>query len=141
MSTIKIVTDSGAQINRNELMRNHITIINLPITIDGHLYGYVNQMSPQKFVELLNRSKDRPVIGKVNADNLKELYDQLGADGSQILSIHLSSRLTNTYKIAKAAAAKSSAQVTVVDSEVTASGLAYQVETAEKLVRQGKSLE
>ncbi len=141
MTNIKIVTDSGAAISQNAVLNHNINVIKLPIYKNKQLFGYVNEMSTQKFVQLLNNTHTDLTIGQPDEDSLVNLYNDLGQDGSQILSIHLSSALTNTYEIAKKAAQRSHSHVTVVDSEVTAAGLAYQVENAAKDISKDLSID
>lgn len=62
----------------------------------------------------------------------------MGEDGSQILSIHLSDKMSSSYNNAKTAASKSTTDVTVLNSQVTAAGLAYQVLKAAKMIKEGK---
>ncbi|MFT8399759.1 MAG: DegV family protein [Lentilactobacillus diolivorans] len=140
MSNIKIVTDSAIHLSPADIHNYHIHVMNPPILVDGKLYGYVNKISSEKFLQLYNQSTKKPVIGQVSVDKLVKTYDELGADGSQILSIHLSDKLTDTYANAVKAAKKTNSLVTVLNSQVTAAGLAYQVTTAAKDIQTGKPL-
>ncbi|WP_268913430.1 DegV family protein [Lentilactobacillus sp. SPB1-3] len=127
MTNIKIVTDSAASLSPSTIKDLDITIIDLPIFINGNLYGSVNNIPSDKFLHLLGHCTTTPTIGPANVKDLTNLYDELGRDGSQIISIHLSSSLTSTFKTAQVAAKASKSYVSVLDSRATSSGLAYQV--------------
>ncbi|GAD16875.1 DegV family protein [Lentilactobacillus otakiensis] len=140
MTKIKIVTDSAAHLSSADIRAYDIHVLNPPILMDGKLFGYVNKISSEKYLQLFEKCSNKPVIGDISVAELTDTYNQLGEDGSQILSIHLSDKLSSTYHNAKTAASKSSSEVTVVNSQVTAAGLAYQVLEAAKMVTAGKSI-
>ncbi|MFT8995241.1 DegV family protein [Lentilactobacillus hilgardii] len=140
MHNIKIVTDSAAHLSPNDINHYHITVMNSPILINGKVFGYFNKISSEKFMQMFDDDGRAPIIGEISVEALTHTYDELGADGSQILSIHLSDTLSNTYKNAKSAAAKSTSQVTVINSRVTAAGLAYQVMTAAETIAKGQRM-
>lgn len=141
MNQIKIVTDSAAHLSAADIRAYEIHVLNPPILMDGKLFGYVNKISSEKYLQLFEQCSNKPQIGDITVDELTQKYDALGEDGSQILSIHLSDKLSNTYHNAKIAAGKSASQVTVVNSQVTAAGLSYQVIEAAKLSAGGKSIQ
>lgn len=140
MNQIKLVTDSAAHLSKADLQAYGISVLNPPIVMDGKLFGYVNKISSEKFLQLFDQCSNKPVIGDISVGEITRLYNELGADGSQILSIHLSDKLSNTYANTRTAASKSTSQVTVVNSQVTAAGLSYQVLEAAKLIVAGKSI-
>lgn len=65
----------------------------------------------------------QPAIGK-----FIDLYDELGADGSEIISIHMTSGLSGTYQTALQASQMTKSNVTVIDSKSISYGLGYQVQ-------------
>ncbi|MFT8765826.1 MAG: DegV family protein, partial [Lentilactobacillus hilgardii] len=131
---------SAAHLSPNDINHYHITVMNSPILINGKVFGYVNKISSEKFMQMFDDDGRAPIIGEISVEALTHTYDELGADGSQILSIHLSDTLSNTYKNAKSAATKSTSQVTVINSRVTAAGLAYQVMTAAEAIAKGQRM-
>jgi DegV family protein with EDD domain len=140
MNRIKIVTDSAVHLSPADIHHYQIKVMNPPILIDGKLFGYVNQIKSEKFLQLFEKCSVKPVIGDLSVPELVATYDELGKDGSQILSIHLSDKLTRSYQNATLAAAQSNSDVTVINSEVTAAGLAYQVLAAAKWADQGETV-
>lgn len=140
MTNIKIVTDSAAHLASADIRAYDIHVLNPPILMDGKLFGYVNKISSEKYLQLFEKCSNKPEIGDISVAELTDTYNQLGEDGSQILSIHLSDKLSSTYHRAKTAASKALSDVTVINSQVTAAGLAYQVQEAAKMVAAGKSI-
>ncbi len=66
-----------------------------------------------------------------------ELYDRLGEDGSEVISIHMTKGLSGTVEAARQASNLSSSKVTVIDSDFTDQGLSFQVIQATKLAQVG----
>lgn len=140
MKSIKIVTDSAVHLSPADVHNYGIKVLNPPILIDGKLFGYVNKITSEKFLQLFDKCTVKPTIGDITVPKLVAAYDELGKDGSQIISIHLSDKLTSTYRNAAIAAEQSTSDITVINSEVTAAGLAYQVLAAAKAIARGKSV-
>ncbi|WP_283679021.1 DegV family protein [Lentilactobacillus sp. Marseille-Q4993] len=137
MDKIKIVTDSAVQLPHEQLDALNVQCIDLPVSINGKQIGSVMEMTSAKFCHLMTRCDSKPEIGEVSPSCLTSLYNELGADGSIVLSLHLSSQITNTYYNAKQAAAKASTDVLVVDSCASAVGLEFQVLKAAQMAKQG----
>ena len=70
-----------------------------------------------------------------------ETFEQLGADGSEILAIMMSDVLSGTYQTACSAAEMVKCSVTVINSKETDRALSFQVLAAAKDAKEGKSIE
>ncbi|MGF7437498.1 DegV family protein [Lentilactobacillus senioris] len=135
MAKIKIVTD--AVVNSSACPNDIVSVIDLPITINGKVFSHISKISKTKYLQLLSQSSTPPQIGSISVTELVTLYNELGQDGSQILSLHISDSFADTYNTACQAAARSTSTVTVVNSGVPAAGLTYQLTEAVRLIRQG----
>jgi DegV family protein with EDD domain len=118
-----------------------IHVVPLSITIDGETYLDRVELTPSGFLEKMRKSKELPKSSQPPAGAFLEKYDELGKDGSIILSIHMTGNMSGTVRSAESAAEMSSSQVKVVDSRFISRGLAFQVIEAAKLAKAGKSLE
>ena len=78
----------------------------------------------------------QPPIGKI-----VETYDALGADGSEIISIHMTSELSGTFSAAQQAAQMTESKVTVVDSKFISLAYGFQIEEVVKMINAGKTVE
>ncbi|XXM74262.1 DegV family protein [Lysinibacillus sphaericus] len=141
MSKIKIVTDSTGDLTEKEINDLDIHVVPLSITIDGETYLDRVELTPSSFLEKMRNSKELPKSSQPPAGAFLEKYDELGKDGSIILSIHMTGNMSGTVRSAESAAEMSSSQVKVVDSRFISRGLAFQVIEAAKLAKAGKSLE
>ncbi|MGW8042958.1 DegV family protein [Staphylococcus shinii] len=123
----KIVTDSTSDLSHTYLSDNDIHVIPLNLTINGEAYVDQVDISSEAYIQKMQEDADvktsQPAIGK-----FIEMYDKLGADGSEIISIHMTSGLSGTYQTALQASQMSDSKVTVIDSKSISFGLGYQVQ-------------
>ncbi|MBM6613898.1 DegV family protein [Desemzia sp. RIT804] len=141
MTKIKIMTDSTVQLSKEEQEKYGITVIPLSAMIQNTLY-YDNQtISKAEFLQKMNESPTLPKTSQPAVGQYIELYNQLGADGSEILSIHVASYLSGTYAAAVQASKLTKTKVTVVDSGTVDRAMAYQVLTAAEMSQNHASME
>ncbi|GAJ26299.1 hypothetical protein JCM15457_1222 [Liquorilactobacillus sucicola DSM 21376 = JCM 15457] len=136
---IKIVTDSSVQLTPEEVKKNDIHIVPLSVEIEGKNYVDGEDITRQELIDNLRAGKypktSQPPLGK-----FVELYDKLGADGSEVLVITISDVLSGTFNTAQSAAEMSKAKVTVINSKSTDRGLAFQVLGAAADIAAGKTI-
>lgn len=140
MTTIKIVTDSTAELTQDVIEQFGITVVPLTIHVDGQDYLDGVTLSAEEFISKMKQSKELPKSSQPSAGTFTEIYDELGKDGSEILSIHMTGGMSGTVKSAESAASITSSNVTVVDSRFISHALAFQVKEAARLAQQGKSM-
>lgn len=138
---IKIVTDSTAELTQEVLDRYSITVVSLTIHVNGEDYLDGVTISAEQFLQKMKATEELPKSSQPAAGTFKEVYDELGKDGSQILSIHMTGGMSGTVKSAQAAAEMTESDVTVVDSRFISHALAFQVIEAAKAAEEGKSLD
>ncbi len=139
MTNVKIVTDSSCTMEKN--LRDELNIHRMPLSImvDGVVYPDDDHLSGEAFMEMMASAKALPKTSQPPIGEFVELYDQLGADGSEIISIHMTKGLSGTVEAARQASHLSSSNVTVIDSDFIDQGLAFQVIQAAKLAQNGAS--
>jgi DegV family protein with EDD domain len=138
---VKIVTDSTLDIPKEAIEDLGITIVPLSVTVDGTSYLDGVDITSSEFVDLLVNSKDIPQSSQPSAGSFLEVYDELGKDGSSIISIHMTSGMSGTVASARTAADMTEADVTVVDSQFISIALSFQVKEAARLANEGKNVE
>lgn len=140
MTKYKIVTDSTSDLPQSFLQQHDIHAIPLNITIDQTSYTDQLDITSDEFLKRLEAGADtktsQPAIGQ-----FIETYDNLGADGSKIISIHMTSQLSGTYQTAVQASHMSDSDVTVVDSQSISFGLGYQIKHLIEWTRQGLTVD
>lgn len=141
MVRIHIVTDSTCDLTKEELKEHDIKVVPLTIQIDGKTYTDGVDIEPISFLELMKNSKELPKSSQPAPGKFKEVYDELGRNGDQIISIHMTGSMSGTVESARQAAQMSDSDVTVFDSRYIAVGLAIQIREAIKLRDAGATVE
>lgn len=141
VSKVKIVTDSTMDISKDVLDTINVEIVPLTITIDGKSYVDRVDFTAGEYMNLLKESKELPRTSQPAVGVFAELYDRLGEDGSEIISIHLTSGMSGTYNSALSASKMTKSKVTVVDSAFISFALSFQVVEAAKMAEAGSSVE
>ena len=141
MSKIHIVTDSTCDLSKEEIEKNGIHIVPLTIQIDGDTYIDGVDLQPAMFLEKMAVANELPKSSQPAPGVFKELYEQLAADGSQVISIHMTGGMSGTVDSARQAAEIAEADVTVIDSRYIAFALAFQIREAVRLRDEGATVE
>lgn len=140
MANIKIVTDSSITIEPEVVEEYGITIVPLSVMVDGVLYSD-SELGEGDFLRLMQSSKNLPKTSQPPVGVFAEIYEKLAADGSHIVSIHMSHALSGTVEAARQGATLSGADVTVIDSGFTDQAMKFQVVEAAKLAKEGADLD
>lgn len=141
VSKIHIVTDSTADLSKELIETFGIHVVPLTLQIDGESFVDGVNIQPEEFLDKMVSSKELPKSSQPAAGVFKELYDKLGENGGQILSIHMTGGMSGTVKSAEAAAEMSESDVTVIDSKFISFALSFQVEEAARMADRGETLE
>jgi DegV family protein with EDD domain len=141
MTNVKIVTDSTVDIDQSIIDELDIKIVPLSITIDEKSYIDRFGIKPDEFLNKMKESKELPKSSQPAVGTFVETYDELGKDGSRILSIHMTGGMSGTVQSAESASNISDADVTVVDSRFISFALSFQVMEAAKMAKEGKNVE
>ena len=104
MKKIHIVTDSTADLTEEEILKYGIHVVPLTIQIDNESYIDGVNLEPEDFMGLMENAHELPKSSQPAVGVFKELYDRLGEDGSEILSIHMTGGMSGTVRSAEAAA-------------------------------------
>ena len=141
MSRIIIVTDSTADLTEQEIQDFNIHVVPLNITIQEEHYLDGETITKEEFKNKMIASSELPMTAQPAIGRFVELYDELGKDGSQIISIHLMNSISGTVNAARQAADITETTVTVVDSDFTSRSMGIIVREAAQAAKEGKSAE
>ncbi|SFC76272.1 EDD domain protein, DegV family [Bacillus sp. OV322] len=139
MKKVKIVTDSTADMTPEEFEKYGITMIPLSICIDGETFLDKIEIEQEEFLTRMRNAKDLPKSSQPSAGVFLDVYNKLGEDGSEIISIHMTGGMSGTVKTAESAATMTDSKVTVIDSSFISKSLSYQVIEAAEMANAGKT--
>lgn len=142
MSQVAVVTDSTADLPSDLVERLGIHVIPLNIELDGARYEDRVTISPEDFMSRLTASNSFPTTSEPSSRRFLQLYYDLAQHYQEIVSIHISSRLSGTYQSACHAAEliKDGPKTHVIDSQTASMGTGFQVIRAAELARSGASV-
>ncbi|MGE8202957.1 DegV family protein [Heyndrickxia sp. NPDC080065] len=141
MRKIKVVTDSTADMSYESIEKYGIEVVPLSLFIDGETYLDRIDITPTEFIQKMSESTELPKSSQPPVGVFLELYDRLGNEGYDVLSIHMTGGMSGTVQSAENAAALSKTNVKVVDSRFISKALSFQVIEAAIMAKMGKSLE
>jgi len=136
-SNISIVTDSTAYLSEEEVMKFEITVIPLTINFEDHSLtdGLIDS---KELFRKIDASPKLPSTSQPSVGHFKESYEKILQEGKEIISLHISEKLSGTVQSARIAAEMLDEEnISVVDTEHFSEPLAVLVKMASKWVRQG----
>jgi len=140
---IKIVTDSTCDMPDEWYEQYGITTIPENIQFGLETFQEGVTIDRDEFYRRIETDGVLPMTSQPSIGQFKELYRGLAADGSEVLSIHLTSRLSGTWQTAFMAARQleGEVKVNVVDSLTGSPGLGFMVREAAQLAEAGRPVE
>lgn len=133
---IKILIDSASDIEDEEAQKMGLTMLPMEIGFGSESYLDGVNLSHDQFFEKLVESDVFPKTSQINEYRWGEAFEKLTADGSQVIAITISSKLSGTFRCASTAAKRVSG-VFVVDSMNAALGERILGEYALRLLHNG----
>ena len=136
------VTDSTASIHDvAPALRWHV--VPLEVEIDGARYREGPELTAAEFQRLIQQVNTPPVTLPPPAEAFADTYAALLEDHDQVLSIHLSGRLSETIANARAAVARLRAEdrVAVFDSRLAGAAVGLLCAEADARLERGEELE
>jgi DegV family protein with EDD domain len=141
MARVAVVTDSTATIPAPLLRNLPISICPLQVLWGETIYLDGVDIQPDEFYIRLSTTKIMPTTSQVTPAMFEKTYRQLAEDGFDIISIHISAKLSGTLDSAyQAKKALPKAHIEVLDSEVTAMAMGWQVLTVARAAAEGATL-
>jgi DegV family protein with EDD domain len=140
--TVKIVTDSTCDLPRELVEQLEITVV--PLTVffgDEALLDGVD-IDSKAFYDRLATSSILPRTSQPSVDLFQVAYEELGRETNEVVSIHLSSKLSGTLNAASVAreVVANSVHVDLIDSYSVGLGLGLIVLEAATAAKAGASL-
>lgn len=135
---IKLIIDSGSDIDQNEAKTLNVSVLPFEVRFGEDEYLDGVNLSHKQFYDKLIESDELPKTSLISAYKFTEKFKELSADGSEIICICISSKLSGTYSEASKAA-KEFENVFVIDSLSACVGERLLLQLAQKLIKDNKT--
>lgn len=136
---VAVVTDSTAYLSPELREQFNIEMVPLSVVFGEESFREELDLSTEDFYEKIASAKQLPTTSQPAVGDFVSLFERLKEDGyEQVISIHLSSKISGTYQTALTAASMvEGIDVHGFDSEISCSPQAYYVLEAAKLANEG----
>ncbi len=140
--TVHVLSDSTCELPRNLADELGVTVVPLTISFGDERFEDGVNLSATEFYERLRASKELPKTSQPSVEAFRRAYESL-PEGDEIVSIHLSSRLSGTLNSASIAREELSGRnhIELIDSYSVSLGLGAIVLDAAEAARAGGTAE
>ena len=136
---VRIVTDSTADLTPEQQRAAGITVVPLNVHFGDEVFRDHVDLSTDEFFRRLKASPQLPRTSQPSVGVFEEAYRSLRQGGDEIVSVHLSSKVSGTYNSAlMAAQSVGEGKIDVVDSLSTSMALGFIALEGAKLARAGR---
>jgi DegV family protein with EDD domain len=141
--TVKIVTDSIADLPSQVVQELGITVVPLHIRFGTEVYRDGIDLTADRFYDMLVHNKALPVTSVPSPGAFAETYNKLAEETEEILVITLTSKLSGTYDVAlhSIGLMKRKCRVEVIDSQRAVMAQGFIVMAAARASQAGASFD
>ena len=139
---IKIVTDSTSDLDKDTAKNLSVEIVPLNVHFGDEVYKDGIEINSDDFFDKLINGTAFPKTSQPSVGEFIDVYEKLGNDGSDIISIHISDQLSGTINSARQAAKhlEGKIKVHIIDSKQISISLGLITISAATAVKEGKTL-
>ena len=147
---IKLVTDSTCDLPSDLARQLDITVIPCNVHFDDEVYKDGVDIGPDEFYARLVTSTSLPKTAQPSVNDFLQVYESLSSQGHDVLSIHLSAKLSGTLNSATQAReallsggegpSGQEPRIEIIDSLMTSSGLGLVDVEAARMINGGGTL-
>ena len=140
--TVRIVTDSSADLPVDLVQKHQITVVPCYVVVDGQTFKDGVDIQADEFYRRLQAEGRTPTPAQPAVADFQEVYRDLFSRGDQVISIHVSGKLSGTLNSAEQAKAllnngEADAPVESIDSRLASIPLGLMVLDAAVLADEG----
>ena len=141
MAPVRIVTDSTADLSPAIRQELGISVVPLNVHFGDTVYKDQLDITAEAFFVQQAAAAALPRTSQPSPGDFLTVYQQLTADGSDVVSLHISAKLSGTFQSATMAREmlENSGRVHLVDTQSASWGLGWTAVGAARLAAQGKS--
>ena len=143
MSQIRVVTDSAAEIPAHLVAKLGITVVPMELCLEDHTWRDSVDITSLEFLERVTASASLPTMLAPSVEAFEKVYAEVSAETDEIISIHVSSKLSQTVQNARQAAGRflGRSRISILDSELISGGLGLLVVAAAEAAANGSSMQ
>lgn len=140
---VKVVTDSTADLSPETAQRLGITVVPLNIHFGTETFRDGIDLTTREFFRKLHTSPLPPFTSPPSEESFYKAYAKLSRETDEAISIHISSRLSDTYRVASEVAESLLGQcrIMVMDSLTTSLALGNLAIAAAEAAQEGVNLD
>jgi DegV family protein with EDD domain len=136
---VRIVTDSTADLTKEQQQAAGITMVPLNVHFGDQVFRDHVDLTADEFFRRLKASVQLPRTSQPSVGVFEEAYRTLRENGDEVVSVHISSKVSGTYNSAlMAAKAVDEQAIEVVDSLSTSMALGFMALEGARLARAGR---
>lgn len=140
MGTVRIVTDSTADLPKELAEKYGVIVVPLKIMFGQEVYRDGVDLDSAAFYNRLTKSALLPTTSQPSPGEFVAVYERLTQKGDSVISIHLSSALSGTFHSAQLAKTMvDSKDIFVIDSRTVSMGLGLIALAAAKAAKEGQT--
>ena len=138
--TVRIVTDSSADLPAELVQQHQITVLPCYVVVDGQTLKDGVDIQADDFYRRLQAGGPTPTTAQPTVADFQAVYQDLTSQGDQVVSIHVSRKLSGTLNSAEQAKGSLDGEaVEIIDSRLAAMPLGLVVLEAAALAAEGGS--
>ncbi|MFH7819359.1 DegV family protein [Neobacillus thermocopriae] len=135
------VTDSTAYLDENLMNHPDVYCVPLSVILDGEEFVDGINLTPKQLFERLKQLKSPPKTSQPSVGAFHALYEKLEKKYDQVISVHLSGKLSGTVSSSQQAAKLVRIPVTVFDSNILSLPMSALMKKGMELLEAGKNLQ
>ena len=137
---VRVVTDSTSSIPADVAQALDITVVPLTVFFGDEALQDGVDISSDAFFERLVASPVLPRTSQPSVAQFAEVYAKHAADGHEVVSVHISDKLSGTLNSARAAAGDTGTRVEIIDTEGASFWVALVAMAAARAAGEGKGV-
>ncbi len=143
MPRVKILTDSTADLKPDVIERLGITVLPLTIQLGQKTLRDGIDINAEDFPARVARISTPPTTSSPTQRQFEDIFAELTKGGGEVVAIHVSSKLSQTFRNATRAAAPllGRSKIVVIDSQLITIGLGMLVTAAAQAAADGATLD
>ena len=127
MSSIKVVTDSTADLSSEQVNKYGIEVVPITVSFGQDSYADGIDLSAEEFFTRLTSGKELPKTSQPSPEAFRQAYEKIAGENDVILSVHISGKLSGTLNSVEVASKEVKPKVIPIDTKTASQGIGLSV--------------